>query len=860
MDSLEPHIIRKISEEQALFFLGAGYAAAYGQKTTSGLCLRLREETEREAASHPPEKRDVATRALAQIAPTDLARLSEAYDFYHGADSAKKFIVALLKEVAVDLAQIGAIAELPMSTLVTTNFDDLIERAFDDKLDVCFRDDQLGPQTIRRTRLIKMHGSIGDYKSLVLKRDDYDRFKLERPQTCHVLRGQLVEKLPIVVGYSMDDTNFRGLVKELRAENWKTEIVVVQRNADPLTRAEWKNSGVIFIEADAREFLDSLNEEVRKYRKASRATVGRVADPKYASSVPEADHNPFKFFQTDKISFASVDIIRKYFIPVPEYAKIISPSSNTIIAGSRGSGKTMLLRYLSVEVQLVDFGPTRALPFVGFYIKCGAKLFSSMSCRGDGTCDDRKWVDFFTHVFNLAIVVRVCEILQLLQSLRVLSFEPSKERVFCSQLIGSVVRCAWRLGFDDPNFENAGKAIEDSFNSARAAPADRVEYALPLDFLHQLARLLAELHELFNGRPLFFLLDEMENLTSSQWRVVNSFLKDRDHPITFKVAAAAEGRPTRDANGQILKYEDDYTLVSTDKYSKDQSDNYLAFLRKVADRCLAEADCGIDSIDELLETRNYRTPSERLRFVGREFSGFKRYAFLSSGVVRTFVSLLKDTVAYAAPDIARRVIALKPISFQQQNAIVQVKSAIHRQAYLEAEHPDDVLTLVNALAQVFRLELQNSIDSCRAEIEAGGTFDYDHLRPISQVQIQSFSKLSARTKNALEQSLGVGLLQRPMDNRQPQQHSQVPHENFKIHRMLCPYYELALANRFPRKIEAELLNLVFQMGEADFAAKIAARHKHSQKSGGESVQALLEMAVAGDPEVNVAQEYDCDAE
>jgi len=719
----------------------------------------------------------------------------------------------------------------------------------------------VGPQNSRRTRLIKMHGSISNYKSMVLDRSDYDSFKRIRPKTYQIIKAQLLDKLPILIGYSMEDSNFRMLVKDLRAENWKTEIIVVQRKADPLSVSEWKDFGVKFIEADARVFLESLNLAIRDYRKSSRGTSEPVVDA-HTYPRPTDDHNPFKFFQTDKIGYSSVDIIRKYFIPVPDYAKIVSPASNTIIAGSRGSGKTMLLRFLSVEVQLTQANAGGDIPFVGFYVKCGAKLFSSMSCRGDGTCTDRKWVDFFTHVFNLAIILRLCQILELLRALHVLDFSHEREVSFCRQLTGSLIRCPLRPGFEEPSFLSSEKAIEDAFNSARSGTPEQLHYSLPLDFLHQAAKLLGELHPIFGGRPLFFLLDEMENLTEAQWQVVNSFLKDRDYPITYKVAAATEGRPTRDANGQILKYEDDYTLVSTDKYSKDQSDDYLAFLRSVADRCLERSDCGVTSVDQLLESRAYRTAGERLRFIGREFSGFRRYAYLSSGVVRTFVNLLKDTVSYATPDIARRAVSIKPISFQQQNALVQVKSAIHRQAYLEAEHPDDVLTLTNALAQLFRLELLKSIETCKGEIENAGDFHNDHLRPISQVQIQNFAKLNDRTRNALRQALEVGLLQRPLDNRQPQQHSQVPHENFKIHRMLCPYYEISLANRFPRKIEADLLNLVFQLKEADFAARISdGRPKHVRKARARSGQTSLEMIAPNDEDgVDTVLEYDCDAE
>ena len=81
---------------------------------------------------------------------------------------------------------------------------------------------------------------------------------------------------------------------------------------------------------------------------------------------------------------------------------------------------------------------------------------------------------------------------------------------------------------------------------------DRVQNSPLISFI-QVVRLLADCHEIFKERPIFFLLDEMENLTSAQWEVVNCLLKERDDPITFKVAASSEGRPTRDANGQTLR-------------------------------------------------------------------------------------------------------------------------------------------------------------------------------------------------------------------------------------------------------------------------------------------------------------------
>ena len=143
-----------------------------------------------------------------------------------------------------------------------------------------------------------------------------------------------------------------------------------------------------------------------------------------------------------------------------------------------------------------------------------------------------------------------------------------------------------------------------------------------------------------------------------------------------------------------------------------------------------------------------------------------------------------------------------------------------------------------------------------------GDFDYDHLRQISQIQVQHFAKLTERTRKALAEALEVGLFQRPLDNRQPQQGTQIPHENFKLHRILCPYYELALANRFPRKIKAETLNHVFQLTETDFANRVSGRSKTAKRLRGESGQQSFELSSEeATAEYNpIVEEYDSDAE
>ncbi|MGA2716133.1 MAG: hypothetical protein ABSG41_23790 [Bryobacteraceae bacterium] len=141
---LDPHVIRKIAEEQALFFLGSGYAAAYGQLATPEICDKFRTAITLEASRHGARIQSEAADSLAAAGKNDLARLAQIYDHYHGTDAAKQYIASLLTRQDIDLAAVGVIADLPLSTVVTTNFDLLIELAFNNQLDVCFEDEQRG--------------------------------------------------------------------------------------------------------------------------------------------------------------------------------------------------------------------------------------------------------------------------------------------------------------------------------------------------------------------------------------------------------------------------------------------------------------------------------------------------------------------------------------------------------------------------------------------------------------------------------------------------------------------------------------------------------------------------------------------
>jgi NAD-dependent SIR2 family protein deacetylase len=101
----------------------------------------------------------------------------------------------------------STITTLPINTIVTSNWDQLLERQFAHdhiSLDTIWRDTQLSTTTTRKT-LIKMHGTIEDPDSIVFSEDDYYRFAntISKDAVCflflimHAPRRQLLKLFSI---------------------------------------------------------------------------------------------------------------------------------------------------------------------------------------------------------------------------------------------------------------------------------------------------------------------------------------------------------------------------------------------------------------------------------------------------------------------------------------------------------------------------------------------------------------------------------------------------------------------------------------------------------------------------------------
>jgi len=113
-----------------------------------------------------------------------------------------------------------ALARLPISLVFTANFDDLLERAFRDagkRVEVVVKDSSIpfmrrGPDTVN---IVKLYGDLDQPDTIVLARQQYESYFLQRPQMVKLLETELARSDTVYLGWSGSDPYFKLVFGEL---------------------------------------------------------------------------------------------------------------------------------------------------------------------------------------------------------------------------------------------------------------------------------------------------------------------------------------------------------------------------------------------------------------------------------------------------------------------------------------------------------------------------------------------------------------------------------------------------------------------------------------------------------------------
>lgn len=128
------------------------------------------------------------------------------------------------------------LSRLPINTFWTTNYDNLIEKSLDEAkkiVDIKHDPKQLLTSPKRRDAVLyKMHGDYQHPTDAVIIKDDYERYLLNRNEFYIALRGDLLTKKFLFLGFSFADPNIDYVLGKIRAsytENHQTHYCILRR-------------------------------------------------------------------------------------------------------------------------------------------------------------------------------------------------------------------------------------------------------------------------------------------------------------------------------------------------------------------------------------------------------------------------------------------------------------------------------------------------------------------------------------------------------------------------------------------------------------------------------------------------------
>ena len=160
-------------------------------------------------------------------------------------------------------------ARLGFEHVVTTNFDTLLEKAYDSVQRTCLplvEESQLSNRNyFPGPRLLKLHGDILHPNRLVLTEDDYDGFLNRNPLLATSLGALLIDHIAILIGYSLDDPDLRQLLSLIkdRLGSLTPPLWAIQVNSPQHVVSRYERRGVRVINVPkkrGKSYGDQLSE------------------------------------------------------------------------------------------------------------------------------------------------------------------------------------------------------------------------------------------------------------------------------------------------------------------------------------------------------------------------------------------------------------------------------------------------------------------------------------------------------------------------------------------------------------------------------------------------------------------------
>jgi len=316
--------------------------------------------------------------------------------------------------------------------------------------------------------------------------------------------------------------------------------------------------------------------------------------------------NPFNI--TKAVDYTDKEL-NEFWVDFPGmgFEETIKPTSDMpmIILGSKGSGKTHIMKHFSFKMQSLRHD-TNLLDgiikdgYIGTYLRCSGLNGYKFSGRGE---DEGIWGTFFAYYLELwlgqLILNNICKFIA--------SADISVNEKYIIEKILSLFDTAPIPLQKVSNLEDLTKylsqlqkGIDYSINNrafTKKSISESVEVLLsPGSLIFGIPTILSEEVKEFNGLKFLYLLDEYENFTESQQKYFNTLIRERKNPTCFKIGSRRYGFRTKStlSAGEEIKVGSEYEDLDIDSIFRERQSNYREFILEICNKRLKHSGVDID--------------------------------------------------------------------------------------------------------------------------------------------------------------------------------------------------------------------------------------------------------------------------
>ncbi|HEX6749382.1 MAG TPA: SIR2 family protein [Longimicrobium sp.] len=231
-------IARALVQGEAAFFVGAGLSASAGAPLWSDVVSELRKRLN-------PHTDETTPQLVAQF-----------FRNQHGDHELFLLLRRLLNKGFEPTDVHRLLASLPHRVIVTTNYDDLLERSLKQEgrtVHVICDDREIGLWSeAEDVQVVKIHGNLDQAQSIILSAADYDRFLRRNPALQRKIHDLFSHRTIVFVGYSMRDWNIELIYNTVwhELEQMKRRAFMLTFEQDEHLVREWERRGMCVLRLD----------------------------------------------------------------------------------------------------------------------------------------------------------------------------------------------------------------------------------------------------------------------------------------------------------------------------------------------------------------------------------------------------------------------------------------------------------------------------------------------------------------------------------------------------------------------------------------------------------------------------------